>query len=43
VDVEADVNRLTLFEAQRLGSFPDDGELPRLIVRHGRHLGVWRA
>ena len=38
VDVDADVDRLARLEAERLGGRSDDGELPRLGVRHGRHL-----
>jgi ECF sigma factor len=36
----AEARRLcrTRFEAERLGGFPDEGELPRLGVRHSRYL-----
>src|SRR5262249_29248607 len=38
VDVGADVHRLALFEAERLVGLPDESQLPRFGVRHGRHL-----
>jgi hypothetical protein len=38
VDIDADVDRLALLEAQRLGGGADDLELSRLGVRHGQDL-----
>ena len=38
VDVDAHVHRLARLEAERFGGFPDEGELPRLGVGHGRYL-----
>jgi hypothetical protein len=43
VDVDADVDRLAWLEADRLGGFPDDGQLPRLLFDMAGTSGVGRA